>query len=130
MPSRALQGDRRRSATVVPRLRPVAEAEELVEVGDLSVDPHWHEVTRNGRTIQLTRLEFQLLYILAQNAERVVSYTSLIQAAWGFTADNTAQAILKTPISRLRSKVGLHPPGRLALSSVTRAGYVLTVVAM
>jgi DNA-binding response OmpR family regulator len=122
--------DRAHLEVVESVLRPVDSAEELVEVDDLSVDPHWHEVMRGGRPIHLTRLEFQLLYLLAQNANRVVSYTSLIQAAWGYSAENSAQAILKTPISRLRTKVGLHAPGRLTLASVSGVGYVLTVIAV
>lgn len=125
--TRARRGGEGARLAVLDRVVEPANPSEVVLVADLRVDPAWHEVLRGGRQVQLTRLEFHLLYLLAQSANRVVPYASLIEQAWGYEAENSAESILKTPISRLRSKVGLHAPGPLTLESVARVGYLLRV---
>jgi len=120
----------RRSWTM---LRPVTRARSqtwgygqgVVQVADLSINPEWHEVIRGGRRIQLTRLEFRLLYLLAVNSECVVPYEALVQQAWGFPAESSDSALLKSPICRLRAKVRLRRPSRLTIESVARTGYRL-----
>jgi two-component system OmpR family response regulator len=100
-------------------------ATEPLKIADLSIDPVWHEVVRGGREIQLTRLEFALLHILALNVNHVVPYEVLIDKAWGYPAFPRATALIKTPISRVRSKAALRPPGPLTINSVSRVGYIL-----
>jgi DNA-binding response OmpR family regulator len=55
-------------------------------VGDMGLDVEGHEVTRGGRTVRLTPLEFRILHLLASNAGRVVRATRLVEYAWVMTA--------------------------------------------
>src|SRR5271156_6805000 len=64
--------------------RPPAEpGAQTFTVADLVVHLIQHKVTRRGQEIDLTRTEFLLLEVLAQNAPRVVSRASLIEQIWG-----------------------------------------------
>ena len=51
--------------------------------GDLVIDTAAHSVTRAGRPIKLTPKEFELLSVLARNAERVVTHRQILTAVWG-----------------------------------------------
>ena len=98
-----------------------------VSAHDLHLDLHYHEVIRGDRQIELTRLEFRLLYLLAHNVNQVVTYAELIAFGWGYTDIPDPTDLLKSPISRLRTKVNLRPPGRLGIVAVSRRGYMLTL---
>jgi DNA-binding response OmpR family regulator len=94
-------------------------------VDDLLVDPLYHEVLRADRRVALTRLEFRLLHLLARHVNTVVPYPRLIEYGWGYPEVSDPTELLKSPISRLRTKVNLRPPGRLTIRSVARQGYML-----
>ncbi len=82
---------------------PVSE----LAVGDLRLDLHSYEVTKGGRQVQLTPLEFRILYILAMNEGRVIPYSRLVEYAWGY--DGGDSALLKTHICHIRKKLGAAP---------------------
>ena len=100
-------------------------ASSQVQVGDLALDRESHEVTKNNRPVQLTRLEFRILYMLAQNVGRVVPYSRLVEYGWGYYDEATFNP-LKTHVSRIRMKLGLGTHGANAIRAVTGVGYVLT----
>ncbi|MGJ9459429.1 response regulator transcription factor [Oceanobacillus sp. CF4.6] len=58
--------------------------EDVLAVGDLSVNLNGHEVKRNGSTIELTPREFDLLVCLLKNKNIVLSRDKLIEQVWGF----------------------------------------------
>ncbi|MFC4025349.1 response regulator transcription factor [Oceanobacillus longus] len=58
--------------------------EDVLAVGDLTVDLNGHEVKRNGRTIELTPREFDLLVCLLKNKNIVLTRDKLIEQVWGF----------------------------------------------
>lgn len=57
-----------------------------LRVGDLVLDVEGREVSRGGRTVRLTPLEFRILQLLASNAGRGVSATRRVQYAGAMTA--------------------------------------------
>jgi DNA-binding response OmpR family regulator len=94
-------------------------------VADLVFDPETHSVVTPGRpSKRVTRMEFSLLYHLALNAGQVVSYSRLIQSAWGYYDEDSA-TLLKTHVSHLRRKLGLPHQGRYSITAVPRLGYLL-----
>ena len=98
-------------------------AREL-RVGDLILDMESHEVTFHDRQIQLTPIEFQLLYILAANYDRVVSSSRLVDFAWGYDGGDTS--LLKTHISHIRKKLQMPDCGIGDIRAIPRVGYRLT----
>ena len=63
-----------------------------------------HEVSCNGRKTSLTRLEFDLLLILASHEEQVFSKEKLFRAVWGQNCDDTLKVVANT-VSNLRKKL-------------------------
>jgi DNA-binding response OmpR family regulator len=93
-------------------------------VGDITLDPQSYEVTRAGRPIRLTPLEFRLLYILAMNSGRVIPYARLVEYAWGY--DGGDSSLIKTHICHIREKMGLPASRDGGIRSVPGIGYSFT----
>jgi DNA-binding response OmpR family regulator len=106
------------------RRRPPRGMAPLV-VGDLSLNPDTHEVTRAERKIDLTQREFELLEYLMRNERLVISRQRLLDEVWGydpFSITNTIEVF----VSNLRRKLEADGEPRL-LHTVRGAGYVLRV---
>jgi DNA-binding response OmpR family regulator len=103
-PFSAAQMDARIRA-VLRRTRPVPDQETALRVGDLVLDPVGRAVLLEGRPLELTRKEFDLLQALMQRPGEVVSKRQLLadvwQQPWG-GADRTVDVHL----SWLRRKLG------------------------
>jgi two-component system KDP operon response regulator KdpE len=79
-------------------------AEPCVTFGDVTVDLTRHIVTKGEREIHLTPTEFDLLRVLATNADKVLTHRQLLERAWGgYAADNSQQ--LRVYINYLRRKL-------------------------
>ena len=107
---------------------PYRQAVSQVRVGELALDLHSHAVVQGGRPVQLTPLEFRILYLLAMNEGRVIPYSRLVEYAWGYY-DEDNSSLLKTHICHIRRKLGLGAapaPGRGAIKAVLGVGYSFT----
>jgi two-component system, OmpR family, response regulator MprA len=104
------------------RRRPPKGAAPLV-VGDLMLNPDTHEVTREGRAIELTQREFELLEYLMRNERIVVPRQRLLEEVWGYDPFATTNTI-EVFVSNLRRKLEAGGEARL-LHTIRGAGYVL-----
>ena len=95
-----------------------------VKVGDVTLDLQSHEVTKAGEPVQLTPLEFRILYLLAMNEGRVVPYSRLVEYAWGYY-DEGNSSLLKTHLSHIRKKLRLPTTGPGSVKAVLGVGYSL-----
>lgn len=80
----------------------------VITAGHLEIDITHRRVKKEGREISLTRIEFDILTYLAQNADCVVTSKMLIEHVWGpenFEDPKT----LRVHISNLRKKIELTP---------------------
>lgn len=76
----------------------------IIKIKDIEIDPHSHMVQRKGVTIDLTPIEFQILYILASHPGQAYSKERLYELIWKepyFGNEN----VLNTHINRLRLKL-------------------------
>ncbi len=94
--------------------------EERLKIGALVVDRAAHEVTLEGRRVQLTAKEFALLAYLAANRGRVFSRDVLLARVWGARYEGGARTV-DIHVRRLRAKLG----DALPLETLRGAGYKL-----
>jgi DNA-binding response OmpR family regulator len=100
--------------------QPVGE----VRVGDLALQLESLQVVQAGATIQLTPLEFRILFLLAMNEGRVIPYSRLVEYAWGY--DGGDSSLLKTHICHIRQKLSLGRSGDgINIRAVASVGYSL-----
>ncbi|RYP88403.1 response regulator transcription factor [Nocardioides guangzhouensis] len=104
----------------VRRLDP--EVQESLTIGDLSIDVAGHSVTRDGRPINLTPLEFDLLVCLARKPWQVFTREVLLEQVWGYrhAADTR---LVNVHVQRLRSKVEHDPENPEIVVTVRGVGY-------
>jgi DNA-binding response OmpR family regulator len=94
--------------------------EERLKIGPLVIDRAAHEVTLEGRRVQLTAKEFALVAYLAANRGRVFSRDVLLARVWGARYDGGARTV-DIHVRRLRAKLG----DALPLETLRGAGYKL-----
>ncbi|GAA4689159.1 response regulator transcription factor [Nocardioides nanhaiensis] len=129
----------RRVAEAAPRVvaRPTAEVaapadpagtapspsdHEVLRHHGLVVDVDAREATRDGETLPLTRLEFDLLAQLMRSPARVWSRESLLRAVWD-TEWSTDTHLVEVHVGNLRRKLGTSPSGGGYLRTVRGVGY-------
>lgn len=106
------------------RSEPEATAvDETLVFADLTLDPGTREVRRGQRAIQLTRTEFELLWVLMQAPRRVLTREYILDAVWGYDFPTTANS-LEVYIGYLRRKTETEGEPRL-IHTVRGVGYVL-----
>ena len=95
---------------------------ETLTVGDLSIDVAGHQVTRDGKSIALTPLEFDLLVCLARKPWQVFTREVLLEQVWGYrhAADTR---LVNVHVQRLRSKVEHDPENPEIVVTVRGVGY-------
>ncbi len=110
-------------ARIRTRLRRTeAEPAELLSIGDVQIDVPGHQVSRGGRAISLTPLEFQLLVALARKPRQVFTREVLLEQVWGYrhAADTR---LVNVHVQRLRSKVETDPEHPEVVLTVRGVGY-------
>lgn len=104
--------------------RPTAAPSDApLRVGDLVVDPTTRRVHRGDREVSLTKLEFDLLELLARNAGLVLSRDLIYERIWGYDFE-TGSKSLDVYVGYLRRKTEAGDEVRL-LHTVRGVGYTL-----
>lgn len=83
---------------------PEGEAGRL-EAGSVRIDLDKYRAYIGGRTVELTRMELNLLETFLRNSERVLKRQFLLERVWGFDSSVTTRTV-DLHVSRLRSKLG------------------------
>jgi len=96
----------------------------VIEVAGVQVDPSSYRVTRFGKSVNLSSLEFRLLHFLASRPNRVFSRDQLLDAVWGNERFVTPRSV-DVYIRRLREKLESDPERPLLLKTIRGAGYLL-----
>ncbi len=86
----------------------VTDEQPLIIRGDLTLNLTTDEVLLHGQTIQLTRTEAKVLYVLMKNAEKTLDGEELFQKVW--SKDYSDSQVLRSYIRRLRDKLNDNPP--------------------
>ncbi|GAA3182223.1 response regulator YycF [Fructilactobacillus sanfranciscensis] len=79
-----------------------------ITFGDLTVHPDSYSVTKNGKTVDLTHREFELIHYLAQHAGQVMTREHLLQTVWGYDFFGDVRTVDVT-VRRLREKIEDDP---------------------
>ncbi|WP_260606768.1 response regulator transcription factor [Streptomyces sp. WAC08241] len=92
-----------RMHAVMRRSRPQAHSEQVLLHGPLRIDAASREVSLQGRVVEVTRKEFDLLYLLACHPETVIPRKRIMQQVWG---GSWSRRTVDTHVSSLRGKLG------------------------
>ena len=93
--------------------------EQILEFGPILMNLDAHDVSIDGKTVNLTALEFKLLKHLLKRKGRVQTRDQLLGDVWGYSSEVTTRTV-DTHIKRLREKLG--EPGDL-IQTIRGVGY-------
>ncbi|WP_420627726.1 response regulator [Candidatus Leptofilum sp.] len=111
-----------RVRAVLRRVRGGLVPTEFIQIGNLEIDLNGHRVSRAGETVQLTRIEFNLLAILAQHPGQTLSREQLLERLHGFSHDSYERSI-DAHIKNLRRKLEPDPAEPIYILTVYGIGY-------
>ena len=89
----------------------------------LRIDRTAREVTVDGKLVELTKREFDLLAFLAAHPRRVFSRQELLSEVWGSSEDWQVPATVTEHIRRVRLKVEPDPANPRWIHNVRGVGY-------
>ena len=98
-------------------------AGDTLAVGDLTLDLERHEAKRDGRPIELTAKEFDLLVYLMRNAGRVLGKDQILDHVWGYDAQATSN-VVEIYVHYLRDKIDRGFP-RPLIRTIRGVGYTI-----
>lgn len=109
-----------RVQAVLRRSYPDLQPASVIEVGDITMDVDQHEVSIQGKPIEVSPTEFNLLQTFLANPGRILSKDRLLSEVWG--VDTYADPnVVETYVSYLRKKFGKGLP----LRTIRGVGYQL-----
>jgi len=114
-----------RVRSMLRRMEPVVEESAMApttQLDDLTVDALARTVERGGTRIELTKIEFDLLELLLENRDIVLTRDIIQDRIWGYD-DSMGSNSLEVFISALRKKTEINGSARLILT-VRGVGYV------
>lgn len=98
--------------------------QELVELGDVSIDLYRRQVRRGGDELHLTPKEYAVLAELAKHPGRVLTHAQLLRAAWG-PAQEKQTEYLRVAVRALRQKLEAVPSEPRLILNEPGVGYRL-----
>lgn len=102
---------------------PAGKASGCIVVGDIVLNPGMRTVSRRGRPVELTSIEFSILQVLLEDAGQVISRDDLVRKAMG--RENSAyDRSVDVHISSLRKKLGPSAGGAERIKTVRSVGYL------
>jgi two-component system phosphate regulon response regulator PhoB len=108
-----------RVKAILRRIGAQAERDEVLRIGDISINRSAHTVALSGQSIDLTPTEYKLLILLAERRGRVQGRSNLLQSVWEAAPDIQTRTV-DMHVQRLRTKLG--PAGDL-IETVRGFGY-------
>ena len=79
---------------------------KIIAIKDLTLDKDKHECLKNGQKIPLTPTEFAILYLLAENENKVITTEKLFEKVWKEPYYPSSSATIMVHIRHLREKLG------------------------
>ena len=106
---------------------PGTQDEDVIEAGPLRIDRGSRLVHLDGKAVDLTAKEFDLLLFFAQNPGRVYSRDQLLSQVWGYRHSGYEHTV-NSHINRLRAKIERDPREPQLMQTVWGVGYKLNTV--
>jgi DNA-binding response OmpR family regulator len=101
---------------------PVSDSGPILSFGDVVVDLDTRTVSRSGKSVRLTHLEFELLSFFCRSSRRVYSREHLLREVWGLRQAGQARTV-DNFMAQLRSKLEVDPERPRHLLTVRGSGY-------
>ena len=100
--------------------------QETIHFERFELDPGAFELRRDGQLIKLERIPLQLLLLLAENRQRLVTREEILRAIWGENVFVDADNSINTAVRKARQALKDDPENPRFLRTVPGKGYRFT----
>lgn len=90
---------------LILRAKKLLKIQDLLIHQDISLNPLTKVVMKKGQELQLSKIEFELLWFLLKNKGMILSRDQLLLGVWGYDYEGDPRTV-DTHINRLRAKIG------------------------
>lgn len=104
-------------------LRLTRGAGTVIHLGELTVDTVKGTVSKNGRDLYLSALEYRLFLVFLSNRGMVLTRSQLLEAIWDIAGEFVNDNTLTVYIKRLREKIEDDPQNPTVIKTVRGLGY-------
>lgn len=94
----------------------------ILKIKDILLDSNSFKVSCNGKDINLSKIEFEILKLLMQNCNQVVTKSVLFDKVWD-TVDSADENTLNVHISKIRNKLKKANPSEEYIETIWSIGY-------
>ena len=112
----------RRAEAMGGNVQEEGASREVLQCGELAIDPERRQVTVAGKGVELTAREFDLLFHFASHPGRVYSRLQLLDQVWGYGHEGYEHTV-NSHINRLRAKIESDPANPRYVLTVWGVGY-------
>ena len=116
-----------RISALLRRANRYASLKAVERFGDIEINRDTRTVSRGGRPVELSPMEFALLIALMARRGATASRLDLLQEVWGHSAAVVTRTV-DTHIAELRRKLEVHPAQPVHILTVRKVGYRLAGV--
>ena len=102
--------------------QPINDSSHIIEAADLVIDTKKKMVTVDGQYVPLTRIEYEILTLLASQPGAVFSIEDIFESIWHEKSSNSNNTIM-VHIRKLREKIERHPRNPRHIKTVWGVGY-------
>ncbi len=96
--------------------------EDIIQLDDIELNSKNYIVVCNGMDLGLSKLEFEILKLLMENPNQVVTKSTIFDTVWN-TLDSADENTLNVHISKIRSKLKKAHPDKEYIQTVWSVGY-------
>ena len=105
---------------LINRYRGLLVKNGRIEIDEISIEPARRQVNVNGRRIELSPKEYDLLLFFIENREQILSRDQILDAVWGRDFEGYDRAV-DTYIKKLRASLG---EASSHIETVIKSGYI------
>lgn len=96
--------------------------QETLRFEKLLIDPEHREASYDGKSLELTRIEFDIIYFLACRPEKIYTYEQLYDSVW-HEPINMGRHSIQVRIGAIRKKLFEHCPDKEYIRTIRHKGY-------
>lgn len=108
--------------TILRRYRISDKSQSIIEAGNIILNTDQYGLTVDGRAVDLTRKEFELLKLLMENRGKVLKRDYLLEKVWGYEFYGETRTV-DVHIRHLRKKLGLDETSENGIDTIRGLGY-------
>lgn len=106
-------------------LRRAGKTQAVLVHGDIRVDTVKGQVTKDGKEVFLSALEYRMLLVFLSNKGKILSREKLLEEIWDIGGDYVNDNTLTVYIKRVREKIEDNPAAPQVIKTVRGMGYKL-----